>query len=148
MSASEQARGPTLDITLLSFNIDILEQFRQSICALSEDQNNWGFNGAHSSVGKHTLQIIDDYLCFLSGIPSRTETGSGLLEIHYDQRPRDEDIETSRFSAINALLDCEQRLCNLSLNTRQLSLSVYMSTHIEAPAVATDSSVERELVFL
>ncbi|MGK0471732.1 MAG: hypothetical protein ACJAR0_002212 [Candidatus Azotimanducaceae bacterium] len=135
---------PTSDITFQSANIEILEQLRHGISGLDNDQYNWRFNAAHSSVGKHARHIIDHYLCFFKG--------STLAGIHYDTRSRDEEIETNRIRAIDALLNCEQRLYDLGPHkgphTGQGRVTVYISTHTDAAAVATDSSIERELVFL
>jgi hypothetical protein len=140
MSAVMKKNEPTSAMTFQSANIETLEQLRYGISALDDDQYNWRFNGAHSSPGKHTRHIIDHYLCFFKG--------STLAGIHYDERSRDEDIETNRVCAIDTLLNCEQQLDDLGPLTSQGLVTVYISTHTGAPAVATNSSIERELVFL
>jgi hypothetical protein len=133
MSAVMTINEPTSAMTFRSANIETLEQLRHGVSALDDDQYNWQFNGAHSSAGKHTRHIIDHYLSFFKG--------STLAGIHYDERSRDEDIETNRVCAIDTLYD-------LGLRAGQGRVTVYISTHTDAPAVATDSSIERELVFL
>jgi hypothetical protein len=140
MSAVMTINEPTSAMTFRSANIETLEQLRHGVSALDDDQYNWQFNGAHSSAGKHTRHIIDHYLSFFKG--------STLAGIHYDERSRDEGIETNRVCAIDTLLSCEQRLYDLGPRTGQGRVTVYISTHADAPAVATGSSIERELVFL
>ena len=92
-----------------------------------------------SSIGRHFRHILDHYQCFLNGF----DAPAG---INYDQRARDERLETDRLYAIDSIQAIITRFNQLQTTTKPVIISLATDTHSGHAQV--ESTLERELVFL
>lgn len=96
----------------------------------------------HGSLGKHYRHILDHFECFLRGL----EGGA----IRYDDRERDETLETDPQRALARTRDVAQSLRALPVET--LNKRVTCVTRLCGPPdfseSEADSTVRRELIFL
>ena len=94
-----------------------------------------------ASVGAHMRHVLDRFLCLFNGLPS--------LVVDYDARKRDRSIETNLQAAAFALASVSKRIDAIAQTSpAQMTLSVQESVFHEGPAVALQSTLERELMGL
>lgn len=87
------------------------------------------------SIGAHVRHIIDHYLSVLSNGP----------EINYDQRDRDQAMETNASYAADAIYTL---IGVLAAITADQPVSVVVSTSVDSDANKVNSTLSRELCFL
>ncbi|MEM7050606.1 MAG: DinB family protein [Acidobacteriota bacterium] len=93
------------------------------------------------TVGGHIRHCLDFYLCFLDGLDQ------GLID--YDQRRRDERIQSDRGYALGLIAALQERLGELSPEIAETPVEVALDRAFEAPeAPLGRSTVRRELQFL
>jgi DinB superfamily len=131
-----------LSITdIINNNIETL----QSGAVIFNDLNDAQYNQVQTpyfsaSIGKHFRHILDHYFCFISGLKRG--------HISYDQRQRDQAIETERLytlGKVQQLIDELKALANQPDSAIKVSLSSSPDTPCTNPS---DSSLARELIFL
>ena len=93
---------------------------------------------AVSSIGAHCRHVIDHYQLFL------THVDSG--HVSYDQRERDNRLETDRSYAIDALTQIKQSLLPIDDYSKPLTVALSVSPDSQTPV--QQSTVGRELTFL
>jgi len=132
--------------SLIDSNIETLKSGISVIEPLTQAQ----YSGAlepyfTSSVGKHFRHLLDHYLAFLA------HWQDGF--INYDQRDRDERIESLPEFAIETIQgiikDLKALKANALLGAPEIKLRVNSCTSAEHPEpMPSETSLERELVFL
>ncbi|USE36317.1 DinB family protein [Endozoicomonas sp. SCSIO W0465] len=96
--------------------------------------------GSRQTIGTHIRHIIEFYLCFLSGLESRS--------INYDNRNRDAECERNVASAVNALLGIKERLVKLTKTSSKINLTLNACTDTNGSVIKVETSIVRELLFL
>jgi hypothetical protein len=135
---SETNHSSPIDTLTNSCNgcVDKCHQILESITgSVFADENPTG----SSSVGAHVRHIIERFNCFLVGYP--------LGQINYDLRKRDRTLERDLDRARTALSVIVSELSNLR-DAKVQHLQVVESVDEHCPAVAVESTVERELMGL
>lgn len=93
----------------------------------------------NSSIGSHIRHIIEYYESFFRDVT--------FLEINYDKRPRNKQIETNRLLAIKALKAIISNAGSLSSDNIKQNIFILESTNHQNPKKVI-STPERELLFL
>ena len=135
-------------INLIDDNIDVLSSSLAILGDLSDDNYQKSMSPYFSaSIGKHMRHILDHYLRFFDGLDGR--------EIDYDNRARDEQIETDLNYCLNTIGTINQRLEQLKseleatpkFTDQPLQIKLCTSTTgTDTRSIA--SSLERELIFV
>lgn len=127
---------------LASDNISLLNQLQALINELSVSQ--YGFNNGDISsgtIGAHVRHVIEHYQSFLKE----------PADIDYDERPRNQLLETNPVAALTTI---EATSLELEALARQLTLHsvepvlVSCATNTQFAAKPVHSSCARELIFL
>lgn len=94
------------------------------------------FNG--SSVGQHIRHIIDFYLCLINS--------SAQLNINYDERERNPNIETDCLTAKSLLEIITQKIQNMDVEQQVMVCSSFVADKNEK-LILIPSSIGRELMY-
>ncbi len=94
----------------------------------------------HGSVGEHLRHCIDHFDCFFRDAESGT--------VDYDARSRSREVEVNRAAAQVVLGEILHGLENLSATSFEQSVRVRQTAAPGQPPLETESSINRELVFL
>ena len=124
---------------LIADNIGVLDQARELLSELPDELYSKPEPSVHSSgIGSHLRHCVDYYDRFFEGLSGG--------RIDYDQRERDERLETSRTYAIEKLEALQKKL--QSLDTQVGTLLIRQDSEAEGDEVPwAPSSLERELQF-
>ena len=124
------------NLAALQQALDLLERFDDA----QFNQTNGAL--ALSSIGSHLRHCLDFYQCFL--------TGMAKGRINYDQRARDERVETNRLFAVAKIKAMIEGLSQLPATVERREVEVLLEGSAEPANVAewSHSSVKRELQFL
>ncbi|MFK7865010.1 MAG: hypothetical protein AB8B95_12385 [Pseudohongiellaceae bacterium] len=97
--------------------------------------------GTSSTIGEHMRHILDRYQCLLTGLPK--------LQVDYDARKRDREIENNAEAACFAIASFSKRVAELELaEFSSRPLKVRETVFHLAESVAVSSTIERELMSL
>ena len=124
---------------LVNHNIEALSRFERILNQLQDDHyTQVATPYFSSSMGRHFRHILDHYLCFLNGIDADA--------IDYDQRARNERLESDRRYAIDSIQSLIRRLNQFEIDNRPIKVS--LATDTKSGGTQVDSTLARELVFL
>ena len=92
------------------------------------------------SIGAHLRHAIEHFVCFLDGLAG--------LEVDYDQRCRDELLETDVAEARRVIEELRTKLLEINIPTLEKAMRVVQLPGMDQSPVALESSVVCELIFL
>jgi len=123
---------------LIDANIDVLQEGRATLAALSPEQYTQGSKPAFAStIGAHFRHVLEHYRCFLK---QREST-----EICYDSRERDQALEVDHSYALTTINELCAALAQLK---GKLDLDSCCEVRDMQSEVPVSSTMERELLFM
>lgn len=127
---------------MISSQLEIIEQAKAYLSNLSEHEYRQVIQPHFSSsAGAHMRHIIDHYQAL--------RLGAVVGQVDYNVRNRDSDIEQDPAAALEALVDIEMWIKQLSDEQIAQPISVISEVSIKAQSSkTTQSSLGRELVFV